>query len=66
MRIHPILGVVWALGVGGGGAGWAELPLPPPSQSQPALEKPGRLPESVATYLEPSVVSRESARAQPR
>ena len=50
MRIHPILGVVWALGVGGGGAGWAELPLPPPSQSQPVLEKPGRLPESVATW----------------
>ena len=50
MWIHPILGVVWALGVGGGGAGWAELPLPPSSQSQPALEKPGRLPESVATW----------------
>ena len=52
MRIHRILGVVWALGVGvgGGGAGWAELPLPPPSQSQAALEKPGRLPESVVTW----------------
>ena len=29
---------------------WAGLPLPPPSQSQPALERPGRLPESVATW----------------
>lgn len=29
---------------------WAGLPLPPASQSQPALEKPGRLPESVATW----------------
>ena len=29
---------------------WAGLPLPPASQSQPTLEKPGRLPESVATW----------------
>ena len=29
---------------------WAGLPLPPASQSHPAMEKPGRLPESVATW----------------
>jgi endonuclease/exonuclease/phosphatase family metal-dependent hydrolase len=37
--------LVWGLGTA-----WAALPLPPASQSQPALERPGRLPESVATW----------------
>jgi len=35
----------WSFGVV-----WAGLPLPPASQSQPALEKPGQLPASVATW----------------
>jgi endonuclease/exonuclease/phosphatase family metal-dependent hydrolase len=38
------------LGVGLVGFGWAGLPLPPASQTQPAVEKPARLPESVATW----------------
>jgi len=44
--------LVFAAGlvVGVGGVAWAELPLPPASQTQPAVEKPGRLPESVATW----------------
>lgn len=29
---------------------WANLPLPPVSQSQPLIEKPGRFPDSVATW----------------
>lgn len=29
---------------------WAGLPLPPASQGQPTVEKPGRLPESMATW----------------
>lgn len=37
--------LLWGLGTA-----WAGLPLPPASQSQPALEKPGRLPESVMTW----------------
>ena len=32
------------------GSTWANLPLPPGSQSQPLIEKPGRLPKSVATW----------------
>ena len=32
------------------GSTWANLPLPPASPSQPVLKKPGRLPESVATW----------------
>ena len=32
------------------GAAWAGLPLPPAGQSQPTLEKPGRWPQSVATW----------------
>lgn len=32
------------------GTVWAGLPLIPPSQAQPAVEKPGRWPKSVATW----------------
>ena len=44
--------LILAVGLGAGlaGVGWAGLPLPPASQTQPAVEKPGRLPESVATW----------------
>ena len=38
------------LAAGLGGAAWAGLPLPSASHTQPAVEKPGRLPESVATW----------------
>jgi endonuclease/exonuclease/phosphatase family metal-dependent hydrolase len=38
------------LAVGLGGVAWAGLPLPPATQTQPTVEKPGRLPESVATW----------------
>ena len=33
-----------------GGVVWAELPLPAATLIQPAVEKPGRIPESVATW----------------
>ncbi len=32
------------------GVAWAGLPLPPASPSQPAMDKPGRLPASAATW----------------
>ena len=38
------------LAVGLGGFSWAGLPLPPASQTQSTVEKPGRFPESVATW----------------
>jgi len=38
------------LAVGLGGVAWAGLPLPAATMTQPAVEKPGRLPESVATW----------------
>jgi len=50
MRIYCALGGLWALGIVAGGVVWAGLPLPPASHSQRVLEKPGRLPESVATW----------------
>ena len=43
MKIFGLL--FWCLGTA-----WAGLPLPPATQTQAALEKPGRLPESVATW----------------
>ena len=44
--------LILAVGLGAGlaGVGWAGLPLPPASQTEPMVEKPGRLPESVATW----------------
>ena len=38
------------LAVGLGGVTWAGLPLPPASQTQPAVEKPKSLPESMGTW----------------
>ena len=54
MRIKDLrarlLVVAVGLAVGLGEVGWAELPLPAATQTQPMVEKPGPLPESVATW----------------
>jgi len=44
------LGALLGAFLGALGVAWAELPLPPASQTRPVLEKPGRLPESFATW----------------